>query len=287
MTRWPLAVLAALWLLSGWSGSAFAAEQETLCYRATYQGPLSGGDNWTIAGISLQRQPASLEMGGAGGQEAILAISSELSPRVEQLFPFRLRYRSLAVADWSETLAQESLEDTGSAEWEVAWLDGDAKRQVRYRNETGSWRGAAPGFQPTQWLGAAAGALQPYDQRDWTWSGMDRLSLLQHLRGLALEDGAEYRFPVWDSRRRFVYRARVDGVQQVPGLDHRPAWQVLLEGERVRADGHEPAHAPVTAWIEAAPPHRPLRFEQQHPLGRFVVLWAGEGAAGRCSVDLE
>jgi hypothetical protein len=287
LRRCSIMVLGMLLVLHGWSGAVMAMQQETLCYRGTYQGPLSAGDVWTVAGITLQRQPASLELSGTGGQEAILTVSSERAPHVEKLFPFRLRYRSLATAGWSETLAQEALVDTGAPEWEVAWLDAQGQRQVRYRNEAGSWRGAEPHFQPAQWLGNAAGSLQPYDQRAWAWSGMDRLSLLQHLRGLALADGAEYQFQVWESRRRFLYEASVDSVQQVPGIPGRLAWRVSLEGERIRRDSREPAHPPVVAWIEAAPPHRPLRLEQRHSLGLFVVLWTGDGDAGRCSVDLE
>jgi len=274
----------------GSPGAPLFAEQ--LCFQAQYEGLFSAGERWQIATVVLQQDQPGFAPPGAGEHLTQLGmwVSSAGNPVVEELFPFRLRYRSLVRNDFSATLAQERFKRTDRLQWELAWVDPIADRLVRYRNSASKWRVPGLAFDPAAWLGPTARALRPYDQREWDSHEemMDRLALLQWVRQLSPTAGEQHRLPVWEGRRLYEYLVTVQGREAVPGsTSGDPAWKVSLDGYRLRDGQPDEAHATVTLWLEDAPARRPLRFEHQHAVGKFVISLHPDQQHQLCSIDFE
>ena len=100
---------------------------------------------------------------------------------------------------------------------------------------------------------------------------LDRLGLLQHVRGQPLQAGATYRFQVTDGRKRYDYRVQVELAEELRlGEFAIPAWKISFDGSRKKSNGKVvQAHRPLTIWLSQAPGHIPLRVDSHNAIGLF------------------
>lgn len=247
------------------------AAVEQLHYRASYHGLLSGGKTLTIADViltTLEKRPAGFDM---PVMETQLEVSSALNSYVEKRYPFRLRFRSSYRLAPRELFAMEAYRNTTRLKHELTWVDHDTGKVLRFRprgKRAGQY--AVPPLL-SSWLENESEIGFHKPARHAAQAGLlDRLAMLQAVRGMELVTGAELNLPVTDGKRLYRYRIRVEG-RQLQSLAGRQLMAWKLRFQAVEEGDDEPVHRPVDVWLADDPVRTPLLFENHHPLGRFVV----------------
>jgi len=233
---------------------------EALDYRVVYRGVFSAGSELPIADLRLDE---ALSADGAGLNRTRIEVNSHAYPLIESLFPIRYRWRSWSRADNGGLVGFETYESMGKKRHRLYLRDDSHSGVRRYDLLQGNGQ---------QELGRLEAGLSSLQTR--TGKGpVDRLGLLQQVRGKALAENANYRFEVTDGRDLLIYEVSVVAAQSlnIAGTE-LPAWKLRFDGmERGRQGKLEAAHRPVYAWLSRAAGHVPLRVESRHPIGRFRV----------------
>lgn len=233
---------------------------EALEYRVEYRGVFSAGSELPIADLRLDEE---LSAQGAGLNRTRIEASSHAYPLIESLFPIRYRLRSWSRADNGGLVGFETYESMRKKRHRLYLRDDSQSGVRRYDLLQGNGQ---------QELGRLEAGLGPLQTR--TGKGpVDRLGLLQRVRGKALAENANYRFEVTNGRELLIYDVSVVAAQSlnIAGTE-LPAWKLRFDGmERGRQGKLEAAHRPVYVWLSRAAGHVPLRVESRHPIGRFRV----------------
>jgi hypothetical protein len=253
-----------------------AAAADAYNYKVIYRGVFSMGTDLPIADVVLH---SAVGVAGAGLVETRLEASSGRYPNVETLHPFRYRFRSWSAPDIGPgAVAFERYQKTKD-EKHVVYLNASAA--------TAPARRLALDDPADQALLAVLerGQLPPDAQLPGSW---DRLGLLQHVRGLELEEGRRYALDVTTGKRRFRYQVLVEAAQSL-AIDGQAvlAWKVRFDGERLKADGgRKPAHRPLYVWFSRDAERVPLRVDARHAIGRFRIELANlDGLARLASAE--
>lgn len=259
---WGCGLLACLAL-----GKASAVEYDYLEFELNYKGKMSSNKVMPVA-KAVWSSPV---MGSPGVDALSLMISSEKHMKLEMTLPVRICHQShyhqgqkrpqdfesymqagkrldylRAVFDWAgRTLRRDNAKaEMDSANTDLYDLTGRAggKTRVNWQNESGQL------------------ALKKVL--------FDRLSMMQHLRGMNLKDGQVISVPVSDGKRALEYWVTVteDNGLSVMGQ----TWEALklnfetfdLDPERDR-----PLHPPVDVWISKDARRLPLRMVGKFPVG--------------------
>jgi hypothetical protein len=254
---------------------ALAFMDESLSYRAYFQGIFTAEQTVGIADVSWET--FSYEGCGIGQPlvETRMTVSSAAYPFVERLYPFRLVYRSLTLADPVRTIAYEKYDSTEGHGRDLTWLDSASGIALRFREgyipkEPGTWR-------LPEALETWGSEQQDYHQYKRpvhrVVPGMvDQTSLLQRIRTMPLQVGAQFRVPVTDGKYRYVYQVGV--VDREPLVVAGREWQTLklrFDGFRVEDGRKEHHHDPLWVWLDDSPRRTPLRFEYRNAYGRFAI----------------
>jgi hypothetical protein len=236
------------------------AGADVLDYRVMYRGMFSGGADMPIADLLLETRIAQ---GSRDLRQARIEASSVAYPLVETLFPVRYRFRNWTIGDQGQLLGFENYESTRKVRHRLYLRDDSSLGVRRFDLKAGA------GWRELEQLEAGAMPVPPVAGERL----LDRLGLLQLVRGQNLADQSEYRFVVTNGRERLVYDVRVVAAQtlDLAGVS-LPAWKLRFDGlESSRNGGLEPAHRPVYVWLSQTPEHIPLRVDSRHAIGRFRV----------------
>jgi len=240
--------------------TAVATAAEALEYRVDYRGVFSAGSEMPIADLRLDEQRSA---DGHGLTRARIEASSFAYPLVEGLFPIRYRLRSWSRTDDGGLVGFETYESMRKKRHRLYLRDDSVNGVRRFDLLEGD------GQQELHRLEAGVGPLPARTGKD----PVDRLGLLQRVRGKALAENASYRFEVTNGRELLIYEVRVVAAQtlNISGTE-LPAWKLRFDGlERERHGELEAAHRPVYVWLSRTAGHVPLRVESRHPIGRFRV----------------
>ncbi len=236
------------------------AGADVLDYRVIYRGMFSGGADMPIADLLLETRIAQ---GSRDLRQARIEASSVAYPLVETLFPVRYRFRNWTIGDQGQLLGFENYESTRKVRHRLYLRDDSSLGVRRFDLKAGA------GWRELEQLEAGEMPVPPVAGERL----LDRLGLLQLVRGQNLADQSEYRFVVTNGRERLVYDVRVVAAQtlDLAGVS-LPAWKLRFDGlESSRNGGLEPAHRPVYVWLSQTPEHIPLRVDSRHAIGRFRV----------------
>ena len=253
---------------------------ESLQYQASYEGLFSAGNRIPIADIVLKTVPADLAVEGQEVFETRMSVSSASYEFVENTYPFRVSFRSLYEAAPFISLALEKYQKTRKLKHEVSWMGRDDGKVARYRrHQSENPEDYLPALLE-QWLGESQGfsfyKFAPHSKEN---SPVDYLTMLQSLRHSELQAGKNFRFPVTDGKRFYDYRVSVEGTEQ---LNVKGAlvdsWKLRFEGLRIKKGKTYPDHEPVTVWLKQGGSRAPLRFENSHPMGMFIIELTDERA---------
>ena len=240
--------------------TAVATAAEALEYRVDYRGVFSAGSEMPIADLRLDEQRSA---DGHGLTRARIEASSFAYPLVEGLFPIRYRLRSWSRTDDGGLVGFETYESMRKKRHRLYLRDDSVSGVRRYDLLEGD------GQQELHWLEAVVGPMPAQTGK----GPVDRLGLLQRVRGKALAENASYRFEVSNGREVLIYEVRVVAAQtlNISGSE-LPAWKLRFDGlEQGRQGTIEAAHRPVYVWLSRTAGHVPLRVESRHPIGRFRV----------------
>ena len=255
---------------------------EKLHYQALYQGFLTAGKRVPIADILLETAPADLP--GIQGQifETRMSVTSAAYPFIENTFPFRVLFRSLYETGPFISLALEKYQKTHRLRHEVTWMDQEQGKVSRYRRKQPASTDAYLPLILEQWLESSPGFSFYKFARHETKPGLvDHLTMLQALRHGELGPGEEYRFPVTDGKRLYDYRVTLEGVDRI-GINKvtSDSLKLRFDGYRVKGETRRPDHRPVYVWMRGGERRVPLRFENRHPLGLFIIELTDDAAGG-------
>jgi len=252
-------VAISVWLCIG--APAFATDAlEQLQYTVTYRGLFSVGQDLPIADLQLETRAAQ---DGSVLRESRLEASSAAYPVVESVFPIRYRFRTWSSGDHGQPVAFESYEKTRKERHRLYLRDASKSGVRRYDLNNGAGRQEMAQLE----AGVSPSALAGGELL------LDRLALLQRVRGQELRERAEYLLPVTNGREHFVYRIKVEGAE-VLDLGGRAvaAWRLSFDGMKEKRDGtREVAHDPVLIWVSQTSDHIPLRVDSRHAVGLFRV----------------
>jgi len=231
-----------------------------LNYQVIYRGVFSAGADMPIADLSLD---APLQTGSPGIRQIGLTASSEAYPLVESIFPIRYRLRSWIGPDQGRLLGFETYESTRKVRHRLYLRDESGSGMTRYDLTEGA------GQQEMARLVAGASPVAAAQGPQL----LDRIGLLQWVRGRDLREQARYRLAVTNGRETLDYRVKVEAAQvlAIDGLGV-PAWKIRFDGlERRRNDRQVAAHRPVYVWLSRTSARIPLRVDSRQPLGLFRV----------------
>ena len=248
---------------------------ESLTYTAVYQGVFSAQQPVAIADVTWNTSGVRLGEMAEPAVETRMTVSSEAYQFVETLYPFRLVYRSLALPDPLRSIAYEKYDSTERHGRDLTWLDEESGVVLRYREGHESKR-TAPSQLPVtlrNW-GSQQQEYRYYAKaRHRALPGMvDRMALLQRIRGEELSVGASYKVPATDGKYRYLYKVGVvTGEALVVAGREFNALKVEFDGYRINDGKKHQNHQPLLVWLDNTPRRTPLRFEYQSVLGRFVI----------------
>jgi len=254
---------------------AMPFDNESLTFHAYYQGPFSGQKQIGIADVHWQTQRVDLNRFGKTAIETRMEVSSEAYGFVEKLYPFRLVYRSLLSLQPMRSIAYERYDSTDKHGRELTWLDAESSLALRFRE--GYAGGRDTNSQLPSIIVRWGSQLQDYlfyrpAQHKALPEMVDELALLQRIRGEQLSVGAQFKIPVTDGKRQYLYNVSV--VASEPLTVSNKSWDALkikFHGYRIKNGEIKQDHDTVLVWLANTPQRTPLRFEHRNAIGRFVI----------------
>lgn len=254
---------------------AMPFDGESLTFHAYYQGPFSEQNLIGIADVQWKTQHIDMNIPGKTVIETTMEVSSEAYNFVETLYPFRLVYRSLTSLQPMRSIAYERYDSTDKHGRELTWLDAESRLALRFRD---GYKGGRDTDSQLPGVIARWGS----QQQDYKFYKLaqhkalphmvDKMALLQRIRGEDLSVGAEYEIPVTDGKRQYLYKVSV--VDRKPLTVANKSWDALMikfDGYRIKHGETKQDHDTVWVWLANTPLRTPLRFEHQAAIGRFVV----------------
>ncbi|MCB1772722.1 MAG: DUF3108 domain-containing protein [Gammaproteobacteria bacterium] len=239
--------------------SALAAVVEQLDYRAIYKGAFSFGRSLPIADVQFEtRDPG----GSSSLQETRVTASSENYEHVESFYPMRYRFRTWASAADGRVVGFENYEQTKRTRHRLYLRDDEGTDFRRYDLGDGAGTDVVASLE--------AGINPAAPPRD---EFIDRLGLLQKIRGHRLAVDEQFSFAVTRGKENLSYDVRVEAIEEIV-VQETPveAWKVRLDGFEWDDEGRlQPAHRPVYIWFSRDARHVPLRIESHHAIGTFLV----------------
>ena len=238
-----------------------AGTADALEYQVVYRGVFSAGTDLPIVDLFLD---APLRDDSTGIRQVGLTASSLAYPLVVSVFPIRYRFRSWTGPDRGQLQGFETYERTRKLRHRLYLPDKSGSGMRRYNLTEGVGQHELAQLQAGVSMTAPPVPGEPL---------LDRLGLLQRLRGQDLREQANYRFAVTNGRERLDYRVKVESAQTVTIGDLvLPAWKLRLNGlERGRNGRPVAAHRPVYVWLSRTPERIPLRVDSRQPIGLFRV----------------
>ena len=239
--------------------SALAAVVEQLDYQASYKGAFSFGRSLPIADVQFETRELD---GSSSLQETRITASSENYEHVESFYPMRYRFRTWASATDGRLVGFENYEQTKRTRHRLYLRDDEGTEFRRY--DLGDGTGADVVASLEAGINPAA---PPRDEF------IDRLGLLQKIRGNRLAVDEEFSFAVTRGSENLSYDVRVEAVEEIV-VQQTPveAWKVRLDGYEWDEEGQlQPAHRPIFIWFSRDQRHVPLRIESRHAIGTFLV----------------
>ena len=254
---------------------AISFEGESLTFQAYYQGLFSAQKRLGIADVQWKTQRLDLDMPEKATVETRMDVSSEAYGFVESLYPFRLIYRSLISLEPMTSIAYEVYDSTDKHGRELTWLDVESRLAFRFRE----------GYEDRQdtdielpsviadW-GSQQLSYQFYKQEQYSAlpQMVDKMALLQRVRGEELSVGTQLEIPVFDGKRQYLYKVSVVGREPLTMLNR--SWDTLkikFDGYRIKHGESKKDHDTVWVWLADIPQRTPLRFEHRATIGRFVI----------------
>lgn len=263
---------------------------EKLYYRVSYQGLFSAFAQMTVADASLGTRFYPLPGQDHPLLESVLTVSSADYDFVETIYPFRYRLRTLYSLEPRGSLVFERIKRTRKLKHNLVWIDREHGGIHRFRPGTGGEGPALPAAL-ADWAGTRQLA---YDKKRSVTLGqsmqpglLDWLSLLQTLRALPEPPAAGVSLPVTDGRKQVIYEVRFEGEERLK-VDGR--WwdtrKYSFSAGKVLEKGQEPPdHNPILAWLSTGAERLPVRLENVHDVGSFVIELRQQPPAKPISVD--
>ncbi len=250
-------------------------DNESLIFQAYYQGPFSAEKKIGIADIHWQTQRIDLNRPGKTAIETRMEVSSEAYDFVEKLYPFRLVYRSLISLHTMGSIAYERYDSTDKHGRELTWLDAESSLALRFRE--GYKDGRDTDSQLPSVLLSWGSQQQDYQfykpaRHKALPQMVDEMALLQRIRRENLLVGAQFKIPVTDGKRQYLYKVSVVGSE--PLTMENKSWDTLkikFDGYRIKHGESKQDHDTVWVWLANTPQRTPLRFEYRNAIGRFVI----------------
>jgi hypothetical protein len=254
---------------------AISFEGESLTFQAYYQGLFSAQKKLGIADVRWRTQRLDLNIPEKTTIETRMDVSSEAYDFVESLYPFRLVYRSLITLEPMTSIAYEVYDSTEKHGRELTWLDTESRLALRFREGHEDGQDAdiqLPGII-ADW-GSQQQDYQFYKRAHYNAlpQMVDKMALLQRIRGEELSVGTQLEIPVTDGKRQYLYKVSVVDSESLTMLNR--SWDTLkikFNGYRIKHGESQQDHDPVWVWLANTAQRTPLRFEHQAAIGRFVI----------------
>lgn len=263
-------------------------QEERLEYRVSYEGILSVMAKIDICDAVLETSLKRNPYNNQPAYRSIIEISSEGYKKMEQVYPFRYRFRSFYSTDLQRSILIDTRKKTRKERHEIVWFDWEQGTAERYKKrkpeETAQHRPnseSEPGSKKDKGMSSILSNLN-YDPADFRRSSkqslklpdflLDRLSLLQAVRSKDLNPGQEIRLSISNGKAILNYQVRVLAREQVE--ESGRAWDTFKLRFDAFKDGRwagSPAHSSVYIWLTADKSRTPVRFAIGYALGTFVV----------------
>jgi hypothetical protein len=258
----PCLVLACLAM-----GPADAVEYDYLEFEINYKGKMSSNKVMPVA-KAVWSSPV---MGSSGVDALSLMISSEKHMKLEMSLPMRICHQSHFNQAQKRSQDFESYMQAGKRLDYLRVAFDWSGRTMRYESSKAEMDSA--NTDPYDLTGRAANKKRI----DWkTESGqvslkkvlLDRLSMLQQLRGMNLREGQVISVPVSDGKRPMEYWVTVteDDSLSLMGQNLQ-ALKLNFETFDLDPEHDRPMHPPVDVWISKDARRLPLRMVGKFPVG--------------------
>jgi len=254
---------------------------DRLEYRVSYQGGLTAMTWLDISDVVLETPKQTVTVNGEAAYKVLVKISSEQYKKMEHLYPFRYQLTSYFSSDLQRSILFDRRKKTRKERHEIIRFDWNEKRTERYKRR-----------KPQQVVKSGEAGysgeikemfrLLGYDAADFRRSGkpsqrlsinmLDRLSLLQAVRGQTFAVGDEMRFTIADGKKVLNYLVRVQTRESLEqDSQKRDLFKVRFDAFKAGKWSGQPVHPAVFVWMTADAHKIPVRFVIDYALGRFAV----------------
>ncbi len=238
------------------------ANYDYLEYEVRFRGALTANQFVTVAKAVWVAPPPSTQ----GHARISLRVSTQNYGNLESIVPFRLCYKSEYSASQRRVSGIEDFHRGGSKLFYMLanfdWSKGEV-RQYLARTQLPS------SFDPFDVRRNKKKPLKWEEKRravPLEYSAFDRLSMIQHIRGMTLQDGQVVGVPVSDGKRMLEYWVSVDQEDlRVQGRDWS-AYRLNFETFDLQSNGKK-IHPPVDVWISRDKRRLPLRLGGKYSFG--------------------
>lgn len=249
-----------------------SADAETLRYTVSYQGALSGSLPVEIARVSLRLHPGLMSVDGVELKRASLALTTELYPKMEALYPLRFDYDSWFDPEVNRSVVAEMRRDSSKPRHELLWFDQREGAVRRFRKGT---RSSANSGLPV-FLTRISRQQHPERFRERhavkfdNGAALDRLAMLYAVRVQFLQPGEAIELAVSNGKDLRAYKIAVEAREQLLIAGKQVAALRVSFTPRFDSDDEEQAYG-VRAWLSDDEQRIPLRFQGSGLGGVFVV----------------
>jgi hypothetical protein len=242
------------------------ADYDYLEYDVRYRGTLTANQFVTVAKAVWVAPPPN-----AGDKARIsLRISTQDHGTLESIVPFRICYKSEFHAGHRRILGIENFHRGGRKLFYTLanfdWPKGEVKQYLARAKMPSS-------FDPFD-LGSRKKTALKWEEKRRTvpleHSVLDRLSMIQYMRGMKLRDGQVVGVPVSDGKRMLEYWVTVE--QDNLSLEGKqwPAYRLNFETFDLEPNGKK-IHPPVDVWVSRDQRRLPLRLGGNYSFGEVDI----------------
>ncbi len=220
-------------------------------------------------------QPVSVN--GEAAYKAEIKISSEPHKKMEALYPFRYQLTSYFSTDLQRSILFERRKKTRKERHEIIRFDWGEKITERYKRRKPQQVEAGFGGEVTEmfrFLGYAPANFRRSGKagQKLLTNMLDRLSLLQAVRGQNFAAGDEMRFTIADGKKVLNYLVRVQTRGPLEqDSQQRDLFKLRFDAFKSGEWSGQPVHPAVFVWMTADERRIPVRFVIDYAMGRFVI----------------